>query len=76
MRDQEMVKDPPVSDRMARNAGQIEIEQTIAAVIAKTRQEWTLRGPACPSPAVPSGSPSRWVRPYFRLVSGAKDFAS
>jgi hypothetical protein len=77
MRDQEMEQDQPLDDSMGQGAGPTEMAQAIAAVIGKTRQEWAARAHAhaAESAAVPFVNRSRLVRPYFRLVLAAKDYA-
>lgn len=70
MRDQKMEKNLPIADGM----GSIGIQRVIAAILAKTRQEWNLPGPASASTAVPFVDRSRLVRPYFRPVSDARNY--
>ncbi len=72
MRDEKMESCAPAVDRMPRNTKQIGNgqlnAQIIAAIIAKTREEWIAAGTASPSIAAPSVIRPRLLRPYLRLV--------
>ena len=80
MRDDEMETPPPIADRIARDAGSLRTDQLnpqiVAAIIAKTRQEWTSPGSTSLSIAARSGNRPRLARSYLRLVSAAEDFAA
>ena len=76
MRKQEMENHPPDADRMGNNAESIDMRQTVAAIVAKTRQEWRSPEPASPSTVVAFVNPSCTARPHFRLLSEQEQFAS
>jgi hypothetical protein len=63
MRDQALEEAQPAAHAPALKAGPVEIEQAVAAIIAKTRQEWILRGTASASSIVVLTREARPARP-------------
>ena len=76
MRDQEMEKHSPGADRAGHRAESIDMRQTVAALVAKTRQEWSSPEPASTSTVVAFVNQSDREGPRFRLVSKQEQFAS
>ncbi len=71
MIDQEIHR--PFADRMARSP---DVAQTIAAIIAKTRHEWTSQRPASVSPDETVVERTRPARPWLRLAQGGRRWSA
>lgn len=63
MRDQGLEEAQPAAHAPALKHGPVEIEQAVAAIMAKTRQEWILRGTASASSIVVLTRETRPARP-------------
>ena len=64
------------ADAMRQDMESADFERSAAAMIATTRRHWAEPELALCSSAVTIANRTRSVRPYFRLVVDAKDYAA